>query len=108
MVARRSSDPAKMTGTITKQIQALDPHFANILRLVIRQSFVLVTAGIVIGLTGAFALTRVMSSLLYGVSATDARAFFIPPPAVGDHSPFGQLSSRSPHGKSRSADRFAL
>lgn len=40
---------------------------------------VLVTAGIVIGLTGAFALRRVMASLLYGVSATDALTFLVPP-----------------------------
>jgi putative ABC transport system permease protein len=32
-------------------------------------------AGIVIGLAGAFALTRLMSSLLFGVSATDAFTF---------------------------------
>jgi putative ABC transport system permease protein len=29
----------------------------------------------VIGLTGAFALTRLMSSLLFGVSTTDAATF---------------------------------
>ena len=58
---------------------ALGAHPGKILRMVIGQSFVLVTLGIAIGLGGAFALTRVMSSLLFGVSATDAATFVIPP-----------------------------
>jgi putative ABC transport system permease protein len=62
---------------------ALGAQPANILRIVIRQSFILVAVGTVIGLAGAFALTRVKSSLLYGVSATDATAFFIPPLVLG-------------------------
>lgn len=54
---------------------ALGAQRISILGLVIRQAFVLVSFGIAIGLTGAFALTRVMSSLLYGVSATDRFTF---------------------------------
>jgi predicted permease len=48
-----------------------------ILRLVIRQALILAALGIAIGLVGAFALTRVMSSLLFGVSATDLLTFVI-------------------------------
>jgi putative ABC transport system permease protein len=51
--------------------------------MVVRQSLVLVTLGTVIGLGGALALTGVMSSLLYGITATDATAFFIPPVLLG-------------------------
>ncbi|HSE96886.1 MAG TPA: FtsX-like permease family protein, partial [Blastocatellia bacterium] len=49
----------------------------QILRLVIRQALVLVSIGIALGLTGAFALTRIISSLLFGVSATDGFTFVI-------------------------------
>jgi predicted permease len=62
---------------------ALGAQPRNILQLVIRQALVLVSSGIGIGLLGAFALTRVMSSLLYGVSATDRFTFVIPPLLLG-------------------------
>jgi ABC-type antimicrobial peptide transport system permease subunit len=56
---------------------ALGAQQSNILQLVIRQALVLVSFGIAIGLAGAFALTRVMSGLLFGVSATDRLTFVI-------------------------------
>jgi predicted permease len=62
---------------------ALGAQPGNILQLVIRQSLLLVSVGIVIGLTGAFALTRVMASLLFGVSATDRWTFIIIPLLLG-------------------------
>jgi len=62
---------------------ALGAQPGKIALLVVRQSFVLVIVGTIIGLTGAFALTRVMSSLLYGVSATDLRTFIVPPLVLG-------------------------
>lgn len=58
---------------------ALGAQPVDILRMVVRQSMILVTLGTVIGLGGAVALTRVMSSMLYGITAMDARAFLIPP-----------------------------
>ncbi len=56
---------------------ALGAGRRNILQLVIRQASVLVSVGIIAGLAGAFALTRVMSSLLFGVSATDRFTFIV-------------------------------
>jgi predicted permease len=56
---------------------ALGASFGDVLRLVIRQGLALTLAGVAIGLAGAVALTRVMSSLLYGVSPTDALTFLI-------------------------------
>jgi predicted permease len=47
----------------------------NIVGLVLKQGMTLVGIGIVLGLVGATALTRVMSSLLFGVSTTDAITF---------------------------------
>ncbi|MGA9772667.1 MAG: ABC transporter permease [Blastocatellia bacterium] len=56
---------------------ALGAGRRNILQLVIGQASVLVSVGIAAGLAGAFALTRVMSSLLFGVSATDRFTFIV-------------------------------
>ena len=47
----------------------------NIIGLVVRQGMQLAGIGIVLGLVGAAGLTRVMNSLLFGVSTTDALTF---------------------------------
>jgi len=47
----------------------------NIVGLVVRQGMALAGIGIVLGLVGAAALTRVMASLLFGTSTTDAVTF---------------------------------
>ncbi|HKG12067.1 MAG TPA: ABC transporter permease, partial [Pyrinomonadaceae bacterium] len=54
---------------------ALGAQPARVLVLVLRQGLVLTLVGIGIGLLGALALTRVMSSLLFGVNATDPLTF---------------------------------
>jgi predicted permease len=54
---------------------ALGAQPGHILGLVVRQGMALAVVGIVAGLIGAAALTRVMASLLFGVSATDALTF---------------------------------
>ena len=48
----------------------------NVMRMVLNQGMLLIMAGLLVGLTGAFALTRLMSSLLFGVTATDPFTFF--------------------------------
>jgi putative ABC transport system permease protein len=54
---------------------ALGAKHRDVLAFVVRQGLVLALIGVAIGLAVAFALTRVMSSLLYGVSATDPVTF---------------------------------
>ena len=54
---------------------ALGARRWDVLRLVVRQGMMLVLLGLAIGLAGAFALTRVMSSLLFGVTAKDPLTF---------------------------------
>jgi putative ABC transport system permease protein len=49
----------------------------DVLRLFLGQGMRLVLLGLVIGLGGAFALTRLMSSLLFGVSTTDTATFLV-------------------------------
>ena len=43
--------------------------------MVVRQGLIVAAVGIVIGLLGGFVLTRLMQTLLFGVSATDPVMF---------------------------------
>ena len=49
----------------------------DVLKLIIGQGLSLALIGLAIGLMAAFGLTRLMSSLLYGVSATDPATFLL-------------------------------
>ena len=54
---------------------ALGAQTGDVARLVVAQGLRTTAAGIVLGMAGAFALTRGMASLLYGVTATDPAVF---------------------------------
>ena len=54
---------------------ALGAQRGDVLKLVVTGGLKLVLAGVAIGLVGAFALTHVLQSLLFGISATDPLSF---------------------------------
>jgi len=58
---------------------ALGAQAGNVLRLVLGEGILLVAIGVVLGLGGAMAATRLISSFLYGVSATDPTIFALIP-----------------------------
>jgi ABC-type antimicrobial peptide transport system permease subunit len=47
----------------------------EVARMVLRQGMALAGAGILLGLVGAFGLTRLMEALLFGISALDPVTF---------------------------------
>ena len=54
---------------------ALGAQVKDVMRLVLRQGMTFVIAGEAAGILGAFALTRLLSGLLFGVTPTDAATF---------------------------------
>jgi putative ABC transport system permease protein len=54
---------------------ALGAQRRDVLKMILMQGLKLTLIGIVIGLLAAFGVTRVIRSLLYGVSATDPATF---------------------------------
>jgi putative ABC transport system permease protein len=69
---------ALMVSQRTQEIgirMALGATPGSVLRMIMGQGLGLVFAGLVIGLAGALALTRLMSTLLFGVTPTDPMTF---------------------------------
>jgi ABC-type antimicrobial peptide transport system permease subunit len=54
---------------------ALGARAANVLSLIMKNGLMLVLTGIAIGIAGALALTRFLTTLLFGVTPTDALTF---------------------------------
>jgi putative ABC transport system permease protein len=54
---------------------ALGAQVGDVLKIVLRQGTNLALVGVVIGIAAAFALTRLMTNLLFGVTAHDPLTF---------------------------------
>jgi putative ABC transport system permease protein len=54
---------------------ALGARATDVLKLIIRNGMALTLLGVVIGVAGALALTRLLTTLLFGVTPTDKPTF---------------------------------
>jgi putative ABC transport system permease protein len=71
-----SYDVTERTNEIGIRV-ALGALPGDVLRMVLAQAARLAVAGIAIGLAGAFSLTRLMATMLYGVDPSDASTFAV-------------------------------
>jgi putative ABC transport system permease protein len=56
---------------------ALGAQAGNVLRMILGQGLRLAVVGVALGLVGAFALTRLLKGLLFGISASDPLTFVV-------------------------------
>src|SRR5262249_23544967 len=61
---------------------ALGARRGDVARIVLGQGLRVVLAGVAVGLLGAFAATRLMATLLFGVTPTDAVTFAVVPALI--------------------------
>jgi putative ABC transport system permease protein len=72
-----------MSNAVTQRTQeigirlALGASTIDVLGLIVRNGLTLVVIGVAFGLAGAFALTRLMTTLLFGVTPTDGLTIFV-------------------------------
>jgi putative ABC transport system permease protein len=71
---------AYMVGQRTQEIgvrRALGAKAADVVAMLLREAMRPVVIGIAIGLAGAFAMTRLLSAMLFGISATDVTTYLV-------------------------------
>jgi putative ABC transport system permease protein len=70
-----------MAYTVSERTRELGVRFAlgattrDVMRMVLAEAFALAAAGVVLGLAGAVAMTRLLAALLFGVTPTDPATF---------------------------------
>ena len=62
---------------------ALGAEKGDVLRLIVRQGMIMTLGGVAIGLFASLALTRLMETLLFGVSVTDPLTFTVTSCVIG-------------------------
>ena len=92
----------------TKEIgirMALGAQQRQMLTMILRQSLTMAAIGIGVGLMGAFAATRLLSALLFGVGATDLTTYLAVILLLGTAALLAGLLARASRHESRSRDR---
>jgi putative ABC transport system permease protein len=56
---------------------ALGAQVSDVLKMILRQGMLLISVGIALGLLASFALTRLLRTLLFGVTVTDPLTFVV-------------------------------
>ena len=71
---------AYLVGQRTQEIgvrRALGAKAADVVTMLLREAMRPVALGIAVGVAGAYAMTRVLTTMLFGVSATDATSYLV-------------------------------
>ena len=87
---------------------ALGARYGNIVRLVLRRTVLLVAVGTALGIAGALAVTRFVSSMLYNVRPRDPATFIAAARAPDSDRPRGRLPAGPPGGADRSHESTTL
>ncbi|HYE87677.1 MAG TPA: ABC transporter permease [Vicinamibacterales bacterium] len=71
---------AYMVGQRTQEIgvrRALGANAADVLLMLMREAMRPVAIGVVVGIAGAYAMTQLLSTMLFGISATDVTTYLV-------------------------------